>query len=136
VQLLEAVGSCPHEMAACRIRQADASRQNGHVISWQRRDVNLSPDPILKLMAVASCRGLYIIRSSTQRWSVAQRFAWWCSECGRLRSPCLDVSVAPSSSSRTVFLDGKKTKGRRESSRRPFSNIISKAPVHPWSPAI
>ncbi len=37
------------------------------MISWQRRDVNLPPDPILKLMAVASCRSLYIISSSTQR---------------------------------------------------------------------
>jgi len=40
------------------------------VISWQRRDVNLPPDPILKLMAVASCRSLYTIRPATQRWPV------------------------------------------------------------------
>ncbi len=35
--------------------------RGGHVISWQRRDVNLPPDPILKLMAVAPGRRLYLI---------------------------------------------------------------------------
>ncbi|MGR9190089.1 hypothetical protein [Rhizobium leguminosarum] len=48
-------------------RLCDSGFEGGHVISWQRRDVNLSPDPILELMAVASCRSLYIISSSTQR---------------------------------------------------------------------
>lgn len=43
-----------------------SGQENGHVISWQRRDVNLPPDPILKLMAVASCRSLYIIQRSMQ----------------------------------------------------------------------
>lgn len=52
-----------------RERLCDAGSEDGHVISWQRRDVNLPPDPILKLMAVASCCSLYIISSSTQRIS-------------------------------------------------------------------
>lgn len=47
------------------------------MISWQRRDVNLPPDPILKLMAVASCCSLYIISLSTERSrrKVRRRFA-------------------------------------------------------------
>lgn len=44
-------------------RLYDSGSEDGHVISWQRRDVNLPPDPILELMAVASCRSLYIISS-------------------------------------------------------------------------
>ena len=28
--------------------------QDGHVSSWQQRDVNLPPDPVLKITAVAS----------------------------------------------------------------------------------
>ncbi|AUW42462.1 hypothetical protein CUJ84_Chr002097 [Rhizobium leguminosarum] len=57
-------------LQGCRVmsgRLCDAGSEDGHVISWQRRDVNLPPDPILKLMAVASCRSLYIISSATQR---------------------------------------------------------------------
>jgi len=50
----------------------ERSRENGHVISWQRRDVNLPPDPILKLMAVASCLSLYIIQSAKQRRAVVR----------------------------------------------------------------
>lgn len=45
----------------------ELSRENGHVISWQRRDVNLPPDPILKLMAVAFGPSLYIIPWPKQR---------------------------------------------------------------------
>jgi hypothetical protein len=43
-------------------------KRNGHVISWQRRDVNLPPDPILKLMAVAFWRSLYNILQRTQSY--------------------------------------------------------------------
>ncbi|WP_167363935.1 hypothetical protein [Rhizobium mongolense] len=34
--------------------------EDGHVISWQQRDVNLLPDPILNLMAVAFRRSVYM----------------------------------------------------------------------------
>ncbi|MBY5651804.1 helix-turn-helix domain-containing protein [Rhizobium leguminosarum] len=57
-------------LQGCRVvsgRLRNPDPEDGHVISWQRRDVNLPPVPILKLMAVASRCCLYIISSSTQR---------------------------------------------------------------------
>jgi len=36
------------------------------VISWQQRDVNRPPDPVLKLTAIASFAGLYSIGDDNQ----------------------------------------------------------------------
>jgi len=41
-------------------------KKNGHVISWQQRDVNLPPDPALKLTAVAFFGGVYRIDGDNQ----------------------------------------------------------------------
>ena len=41
-------------------------KKNGHVISWQQRDVNRPPDPALKLTAVAFFGGVYRIGGDNQ----------------------------------------------------------------------
>jgi hypothetical protein len=43
-----------------------SGKKNGHVISWQQRDVNRPPDPALKLTAVAFFDGVYRIDGDNQ----------------------------------------------------------------------
>lgn len=47
--------------------------RSGHVVSWQRRDVNLPPDPTLKLMAVAIRWVIYTIPTLVQARSCSRR---------------------------------------------------------------
>ncbi|GAJ95865.1 hypothetical protein RRH01S_14_00150 [Rhizobium rhizogenes NBRC 13257] len=49
-----------------RIMSRVFKKKNGHVISWQQRDVNLPPDPALKLTAVAFFGGVYRIDGDNQ----------------------------------------------------------------------
>jgi hypothetical protein len=60
------------DAAACR-QLDEPGERDGHVISWQQRDVNLPPDPVLKLTAVAPDRAfgrfLAKLELDTDSWS-------------------------------------------------------------------
>jgi hypothetical protein len=54
--------ACGHGHIISRV----IKKKNGHVISWQQRDVNRPPDPALKLTAVAFFGGVYRIGGDNQ----------------------------------------------------------------------